>query len=304
MFDLALPVTACLRSGTRADVGWVISSEGVPVEDPNRAVAFTPGGGRLGGIDSSVIDGALSEHAGIGSVGRLVDIVVSEVDALISGLGGPGKVTAAIAPAESLPARLWDLASDRIAFCLVGRLAGGEISSFEVYAETDPGLPEDVVEAFASPAGSQLTKGQVISVFRAAPRLVVVGSSPIVDALVTLAEFLGWQAGRHTTASHAQGVIASLTEGDMVVVAAHDLELAGAALLASLDSRAGYIGSVGSRKMQENRADWLAYRGVTDLDRIHGPAGLDIGASSPAEIAVSIVAEAIATTRGRSRTTG
>jgi xanthine dehydrogenase accessory factor len=114
-----------------------------------------------------------------------------------------------------------------------------------------------------------------------------------------IAGVLGWQPSQHNTVSHAEGVIASLTEADMVVVAAHDLELAGGALMAALDSRAGYIGSVGSRKMQENRADWLSYRGVTDLSRISGPAGIDIGASTPAEIAVSVIAEAIAATRGR-----
>ena len=48
----------------------------------------------------------------------------------------------------------------------------------------------------------------------------------------------------------------------------------------------------GSRRTQQARADWLAYRGVTDLDRVHGPAGLDIGATTPPEIAVSILAEA------------
>jgi xanthine dehydrogenase accessory factor len=88
--------------------------------------------------------------------------------------------------------------------------------------------------------------------------------------------------------------MAGLSSFDKVVVAAHQLELAGTALMAALDSDAGYIGALGSRKMQENRADWLAYRGVTDLSRVHGPAGLDIGAATPGEIAVSILAEAIA----------
>jgi xanthine dehydrogenase accessory factor len=104
---------------------------------------------------------------------------------------------------------------------------------------------------------------------------------------------LGWKVRVLADAGSAAGVIAALSPADKVVVAAHDLELAGSALLAALESAAGYIGSVGSRRMQENRADWLAYRGVTDLSRVHGPAGLDIGAETPGEIAVSVIAEAI-----------
>ncbi|MFM8895206.1 MAG: XdhC family protein, partial [Actinomycetales bacterium] len=58
---------------------------------------------------------------------------------------------------------------------------------------------------------------------------------------------------------------------------------------------AGYIGSVGSQSMQRSRADWLAYQEVIDLSRVHGPAGLALGAQSPPEVAVAIAAEILAT---------
>ena len=96
----------------------------------------------------------------------------------------------------------------------------------------------------------------------------------------------------------ATGLIAGLSRLDKLVVTSHDAELGGRALAAGLDSDVGYIGALGSRRTQQSRADWLAYRGITDLSRIHGPAGLDIGADTPAEIAVSIVAEALAVKKG------
>jgi xanthine dehydrogenase accessory factor len=82
------------------------------------------------------------------------------------------------------------------------------------------------------------------------------------------------------------------------VVLSHDDEIAGPALEAALAGDVGYIGALGSRRTQQSRAQWLADHGVTERDRIHGPAGLDIGANTPAEIAISIVAEALATKSG------
>jgi xanthine dehydrogenase accessory factor len=146
-----------------------------------------------------------------------------------------------------------------------------------------------------------VTEDRVVSVFKAVPELVVVGGGPIAEALAGMATALGWNVRVLADSASAAGVIAALSKADKVVVAAHDLELAGAALLAALESDAGYIGSVGSRRMQENRADWLAYRGVTDLSRVHGPAGLGIGAETPGEIAVSVLAEAISVGAGTGR---
>jgi xanthine dehydrogenase accessory factor len=112
--------------------------------------------------------------------------------------------------------------------------------------------------------------------------------------LRSAADLLGWHTQVTTQVSSATGVIAGLAGMDKVVVISHDDDLAGPALAAALAGEVGYIGALGSRRTQQSRANWLAYRGITDLDRIHGPAGLDIGANTPPEIAVSILAEALA----------
>ena len=86
-----------------------------------------------------------------------------------------------------------------------------------------------------------------------------------------------------------------------VVTLTHDPKLDDAALGVALRSPAFYIGSLGSRKTHAARLHRLRKLGFSDEDlaRIHGPVGLDIGALSPAEIAVSIIAE-ITRTRRRS----
>ena len=84
-----------------------------------------------------------------------------------------------------------------------------------------------------------------------------------------------------------------------VVTLAHDPKLDDAALGVALRSPAFYIGSLGSRKTHAARLHRLGKLGFSDEDlaRIHGPVGLDIGALSPAEIAVSIIAEITRTRR-------
>jgi xanthine dehydrogenase accessory factor len=130
--------------------------------------------------------------------------------------------------------------------------------------------------------------------------MVIVGGGAIADALVAAAGLLGWNTETTTETGTATGLVAGLSILDKLVVLSHDLEVAGPTLAAALDGGVGYIGALGSRRTQESRAEWLAYRDITDLGRIHGPAGLDIGASTPAEIAVSIVAEALAVAKATS----
>ena len=96
---------------------------------------------------------------------------------------------------------------------------------------------------------------------------------------------------RVSGADHAIGVAANLSAIDGIVVMGHDTEAVGRVLQAALGSRVGYIGSIGPSSLQEDRGDWLAFRGVTDTGRVHGPAGFPIGARTPEEVAVSVVCE-------------
>jgi xanthine dehydrogenase accessory factor len=90
-------------------------------------------------------------------------------------------------------------------------------------------------------------------------------------------------------------------EGTAVVVLAHEDRIDLPALQLSLESDAFFVGAIGSRKTQARRREALLELGLdTDaVDRIHGPVGLDVGAQSPAETAVAILAEILAVRTGR-----
>jgi xanthine dehydrogenase accessory factor len=88
-----------------------------------------------------------------------------------------------------------------------------------------------------------------------------------------------------------------------LVALTHDPKIDDPALVAALRAECFYIGALGSRKTHGRRVERLVQAGFTEADiaRIHAPIGLDIGAVSPAEIAVSILAEIVATLRADRR---
>ena len=85
-----------------------------------------------------------------------------------------------------------------------------------------------------------------------------------------------------------------------VVAVTHDPKLDDMVLLEALKSPAFYIGALGSRGNTGKRRERLLQFDLSpaEIDRLHGPIGLDIGAKTPAEIAVSIVAEIVAVKNG------
>ncbi len=90
-------------------------------------------------------------------------------------------------------------------------------------------------------------------------------------------------------------------EATAVVVLTHEDKFDIPALVGSLRSDAFYVGALGARKNQERRRAELLEEGLSEdeIDRIAGPTGLDVGAETPAETAVSILAEILAVRSGR-----
>jgi xanthine dehydrogenase accessory factor len=88
---------------------------------------------------------------------------------------------------------------------------------------------------------------------------------------------------------------------DVVLVFTHDPKFDEPALTAALASGAGYVGALGSRRTQERRVERLRNLGLDEqsIARIHAPCGLDVGARTPSETAISILAEVIAVRTGR-----
>ena len=93
---------------------------------------------------------------------------------------------------------------------------------------------------------------------------------------------------------------ASVDARTAVCVLTHDAKFDVPALVAALETDAGYIGAMGSRRTTARRRERLLAEGVTEaqLDRVHAPIGLPIGSATPQEVAVSVAAEIVRTFRG------
>jgi xanthine dehydrogenase accessory factor len=153
-----------------------------------------------------------------------------------------------------------------------------------------------------------------IHAFRPTPRLIIVGAVHIAQKLAPLARLADFavhvvdpraafaRAERFPDVELVNAwpdkAVAALTpdSATAVVTLTHDPKLDDPALAVALGSPAFYIGALGSRKTHAARLERLKAEGFAeaDLARIHAPVGLTIGAISPGEIAVSIMAEIVA----------
>ncbi|MGI9585116.1 MAG: XdhC family protein [Acidimicrobiia bacterium] len=278
MYDVALSVLACLRANTDVHVAWIVSAE---EDDGTQAIALTPGGGQIGTLlDGAINDAIIRNLPDIGDGGGIVTISLGPAEALMSGLPQGTELSIGIVPGTALPETIWTMFADRepvsIAFALDDRrLEGAELLD-------DGNVPAGIAD------------DRLVVRYVPVPRMMIVGGGPVADALDNGFTLAGWQPMVVANPGNAGGAAATLSSIDGVIVMGHDVEMSGRALQDAISSKAGYIGSIGSIEMQELRREWLAYRGVAWDERIHGPAGLPIGAANPGEMAISIVAEAVA----------
>ena len=164
--------------------------------------------------------------------------------------------------------------------------------------------------------------GVFIESFAPPPRLLIFGAVDFTAALTRIGKVLGYRVvvvdARPVFATPARfpmadevvvdwpdrylaGVGDELGPRDAVCVLTHDHKFDVPAVVAALRTRVGYLGAMGSRRTDEERRQRLRDAGVTDdqLGRLMAPIGLDIGARTPEETAVSICAEIIALRTGR-----
>jgi xanthine dehydrogenase accessory factor len=216
-------------------------------------------------------------------------------------------------------ARIAEAQHQRRALVAVTRLADG--AQCLVDAETCQGeltlSPAELAAAreFMSSGRSAALPGDEALFARAyvpSPRLLIIGAVHIAQALSKMADAAGFEVividprGAFASPERFPGVqlsdewpdeaLARLGLDDATALAAlsHDPKLDDPALELALRSKLFYIGALGSRRTHEKRLERLRAAGLGELTgRIHSPIGLDLGGRSPAEIAVSILAEII-----------
>ena len=206
--------------------------------------------------------------------------------------------------------------------CVVTNLADGRERLVRRGQVVAGALGEAINETFRTGVARQVDEGGTaffINPFLPETRLVVIGAVHISQALARLAGIAGYRVeiidprASFATPERFEGVPLRadwpedvfkdqpLDPFTALISVTHDPKIDDPAIVAGLQSDCFYVGALGSRKTHGRRLERLRDAGVSavDLRRIRAPIGLDIGASGPAEIAVAILAEVIATLRRR-----
>ena len=268
------------------------------------------------------------EAAGVGLMcGGIVSVFVHE----LTPQARSPLVAVADAIAAGRPAALATLLSGpqagaKLAVLLedtVGTLGGPPLLDAAVAREARGFLDEGVSRVRSYGAGGEVMGSELdvyVQAFAPPPELVIYGAIDYSVAVARLARELGYRVticdarsafARGRRFAEVADVVVDwpdrdlagreLGPRDVVLVFTHDPKFDEPALVGALRSGAGYVGALGSRRTQAQRAERLRAAGLSEdeLARLHAPCGLDLGARTPEESAVSILAEVVAARTGR-----
>jgi xanthine dehydrogenase accessory factor len=248
---------------------------------------------------------------------RRLDFGVSDEEARMASLPCGGNISVALfRPKLDLLTRLAELQAARVPAALTLDLETGE-QALETDDTAGGAVRPRIDQGVSGIDGESL----FVRVHDPELRLVVVGAVHVTQALCALAAVLGIAVvvvdprRSFATPERFPGVTVMARQPEValddirldartaVVALAHVPHIDDAALLRGLASPAFYVGALGSRRSHAKRLQRLAGLGASEeaLSRIHAPVGLDIGAATPAEIALSVVAEVVAARRGKAR---
>ena len=298
------------RAGKGAALATVIETWGSAPRRTGSQLAISGQGEILGSVSGGCVEGAVIVEA-IEAIqegdARELEFGVSDGDAFAVGLACGGTIRILIEPVGVIM-------SETMLADLVRARAAREPIAYSVDLETGArALHRAGFEQRFRMDRSGFEDGtrQFVAIHNPPLRLIVVGAVHIAQALMPMAQMAGFDPvlvdPRETFATPARfpdqrilnewpaGAVShiGLDTRSALVLLTHDPKLDDPALDIALRSKAFYIGALGSTRTHAKRTARLAEAGFTadDIARIHGPVGFDIGAASPSEIAVSILAE-------------
>ncbi|WP_170592739.1 XdhC family protein [Ruegeria arenilitoris] len=309
---------AWFREGRGAVLATVVETWG---SAPRRVGAqlVISGDGRIeGSVSGGCVEGAVIVEA-LEAIeegeARLLEFGVTDEDAFAVGLACGGTIRVLVEPVGAV------LPEPMLAELVAAR-ARREPVAYEVNVET--GHRALRRNAYADRlrmdrSGFEEDGQTFVAVHNPPLRLIVVGAVHIAQALVPMARIAGYDPiiidpreafasksrfpGEKLLTDWPDEAVASigLDARTAVVLLTHDPKLDDPALQAALTSGVFYIGALGSSRTHAKRVQRMTEAGFSaeQLQRIHGPIGLDIGAAGPAEIAVAIIAQMTAVLRGK-----
>ncbi|MDA1090473.1 MAG: XdhC/CoxI family protein [Proteobacteria bacterium] len=326
--DVIATVVDWLESGHKAALATVVSTWGSSPCPTGSHLGIREDGAISGSVSAGCVEGAVINEAMEilkGGAPEIFEYGVTDDRAWEVGLACGGKISVLVRGVDKELAGVYAEAKARtgkgIAVAVVTRIGDGATAlvgegqitgTLEVSAQF-----AELVAADIRAASSRLLVAGEETYFieaKAPPkRLIIVGAVHIAQALAPMAMIAGFEVsvidprGTFATAERFPGVdvitewpqdaLSEFVINDQtaIVTLTHDPKFDDPVLQTALTSSAFYVGALGSRRTQAKRADRLMGLGLDQaaLDRLHGPIGLNISAASPAEIAVSILAEII-----------